>query len=401
MIAPEKYNTLPEPMEALAERVEDEILQSICKRIAQDGYITATSEIQISALIDRGWSANDLMLKIAQLTDKSFLLIMQMYEDAAEESQRFDEEVYKKLGKKPVPIEKNERIQAEIKALAEQTHNTFRDFTGSLGFSVNRNGKMEFLPLAKAYRYILDRAQMEILSGGFTGQEAIKRAVKDLAASGVKTVSYASGHADQLDVAVRRASVTGLNQIAEKMNDQTLEDFESPLVEVSAHGGARDKGTGWQNHKSWQGKVYYWKEKDKWNRADLARKYPDFVSVTGYGQVDGIEGANCRHSKRVFVDGVSERMYTDKQLQSIDDPDFEYNGVKYSTYEATQRQRLLERTQRKYKRILRAFDEIGVKDNDEDYIALESRLEAVKKEYRNFSKAAELRLQPERARVDY
>ena len=401
MIEPEKYNTLPEPMEDLAERVEDEILQSICKRIAQDGYITATAEIQISALIDRGWNANDLMLKIAQLTDKSFLLIMQMYEDAAEESQRFDEEVYKKLGKKPVPVEKNERIQAEIKALAEQTHNTFRNFTGSLGFSVNRNGKMEFLPLAKAYRYILDRAQMEILSGGFTGQEAIKRAVKDLAASGVKTVSYASGHVDQLDVAVRRASVTGLNQIAEKVNDQSLEDFESPLVEVSAHGGARDQGTGWQNHKSWQGKVYYWKEKDKWNRADLARKYPDFVSVTGYGQVDGIEGANCRHSKRVFVDGVSERMYTDKQLQEIDDPDFEYNGVKYTTYEATQRQRLLERTQRKYKRVLRAFDTIGVKDIDEDYIAVQSRLEAVKKEYKNFSKAAGLRLQPERARIDY
>ena len=401
MIAPEKYNSLPEPMEALAERVEDEILQSICKRIAQDGYITATSEIQISALIDRGWSANDLMLKIAQLTDKSFLLIMQMYEDAAEESQRFDEEVYKKLGKKPVPVEKNERIQAGIKALAEQTHSTFQNFTGSLGFSVNRNGKMEFLPLAKAYRYVLDRAQMEILSGGFTGQEAIKRAVKDLAASGVKTVSYASGHVDQLDVAVRRASVTGLNQIAEKMNDQALTDFESPLVEVSVHGGARDQGTGWQNHKSWQGKIYYWKEKDKWNRADLAKKYPDFVSVTGYGQVDGIEGANCRHSKRVFVDGVSERMYTDKQLQEIDDPDFEYNGVKYTTYEATQRQRLLERTQRKYKRVLSVFDSIGVKDTDEDYIAVQSRLEAAKKEYRNFSKAAGLRLQPERARIDY
>lgn len=401
MIAPEKYNTLPEPMEALAERVEDEILQSICKRIAQDGYITATAEIQISSLIDRGWSANDLMLKIAQMTDKSFLLIMQMYEDAAEESQRFDEEVYKKLGKKPVPVEKNERLQEEIKAIAKQTHGSFQNFTGSLGFSVNRNGKMEFLPLAKAYRYILDRAQMEILSGGFTGQEAIKRAVKDLAASGVKTVSYASGHVDQLDVAVRRASVTGLNQIAETMNDQTLNDFESPLVEVSAHGGARDQGTGWQNHKAWQGKVYYWKEKDKWNRADLARKYPDFVSVTGYGQVDGIEGANCRHSKRAFVDGVSERMYTDKQLQEIDDPDFEYKGVKYTTYEATQRQRLLERTQRKYKRVLRAFGSIGVKDTDEDYIAVQSRLEAVKKEYRNFSKAAGLRLQPERAKIDY
>ncbi|MCQ4735464.1 MAG: phage minor capsid protein [Anaerotruncus colihominis] len=30
-------------------------------------------------------------------------------------------------------------------------------------------------------------------------------------------------------------------------------------MEVSAHGGARNKGTGPANHESWQGKVYRWK----------------------------------------------------------------------------------------------------------------------------------------------
>lgn len=400
MITPEKYYTMPQPMFELAQRVEDYILSDICRRIKQDGYITATAEIQLSALIDRGWSADELLVRIQEITNLSYDVLTELYQQAAEESQRFEKEVFDKLGEKPPSVSENEELQAQIRAQATQTQETFKNLTGSMGFSVNQNGTQTFLPLAKTYQYILDRAQTEILSGGVSGQQAIKRAIRDLAASGIKTVSYASGWVDQLDVAVRRATVTGMNQIAEAINNENIDRFESPLVEVSAHGGARDTGSGYQNHKSWQGRVYYWAQKDKWNRQDLKAKYPDFESSTGYGRVDGLEGANCRHSKRIFIDGVSERLYTDRQLEKIDDPAFEYEGKEYSTYEATQRQRLLERTQRKYKRILLAYDAAGVQSTDPDYQQAALKLQLLKQEYQKFSDAAGLREQPERAQVE-
>ena len=400
MITPEKYYTMPQPMFELAQRVEDYILSDICRRIKQDGYITATAEIQLSALIDRGWSADELLVRIQEITNLSYDVLTELYQQAAEESQRFEKEVFDKLGEKPPSVRKNEELQAQIRAQATQTQETFKNLTGSMGFSVNKNGTQTFLPLAKTYQYILDRAQTEILSGGVSGQQTIKRAIRDLAASGIKTVSYASGRVDQLDVAVRRATVTGMNQIAEAVNNENIDRFESPLVEVSAHGGARDTGSGYQNHKSWQGRVYYWAQKDKWNRQDLKAEYPDFESSTGYGKVDGLEGANCRHSKRVFIDGVSERLYTEKQLEKIDDPAFEYEGKEYSTYEATQRQRLLERTQRKYKRILLAYDAAGVQSTDPDYQQAALKLQLLKPEYQKFSNAAGLREQPERAQVE-
>lgn len=400
MITPEKYYTMPQPMVELAQRVEDYILSDICRRIKQDGYITATAEIQLSALIDRGWSADELMVRIQKITNLSYDVLTELYQQAAEESQRFEKEVFDKLGEKPPSVSENDELQAQIRAQATQTQETFKNLTGSMGFSVNQNGTQTFLPLAKTYQYILDRAQTEILSGGVSGQQAIKRAIRDLAASGIKTVSYASGRVDQLDVAVRRATVTGMNQIAEAVNNENIDRFESPLVEVSAHGGARDTGSGYQNHKQWQGKVYYWAQKDRWNRQDLKAKYPDFESSTGYGRVDGLEGANCRHSKRVFIDGVSERLYTEKQLEKIDDPAFEYEGKEYSTYEATQRQRLLERTQRKYKRILLAYDAAGVQSTDPDYQQAALKLQLLKQEYQKFSDAAGLREQPERAQVE-
>lgn len=400
MITPEKYYTMPQPMVELAQRVEDYILSDICRRIKQDGYITATAEIQLSALIDRGWSADELMVRIQEITNLSYDVLTELYQQAAEESQRFEKEVFDKLGEKPPPVSENEELQAQIRAQAAKTQEAFKNLTGSMGFSVNQNGTQTFLPLAKTYQYILDRAQTEILSGGVSGQQAIKRAIRDLAASGIKTVSYASGWVDQLDVAVRRATVTGMNQIAEAVNNENIDRFESPLVEVSAHGGARDTGSGYQNHKQWQGKVYYWAQKDRWNRQDLKAKYPDFESSTGYGRVDGLEGANCRHSKRVFIDGVSERIYTDSQLEKIDDPAFEYEGKEYSTYEATQRQRLLERTQRKYKRVMLAYDAAGVQSTDPDYQQAALKLQLLKQEYQKFSNAAKLREQPERAQVE-
>lgn len=400
MITPEKYYTMPQPMLELAQRVEDYILSDICRRIKQDGYITATAEIQLSALIDRGWSADELMVRIQEITNLSYDVLTELYQRAAEESQRFEKEVFDKLGEKPPSVSENDELQTQIRAQATQTQETFKNLTGSMGFSVNKNGTQTFLPLARTYQYILDRAQTEILSGGVSGQQAIKRAIRDLAASGIKTVSYASGRVDQLDVAARRATVTGMNQIAEAVNNENIDRFESPLVEVSAHGGARDTGSGYQNHKSWQGRVYYWAQKDKWNRQDLKARYPDFESTTGYGRVDGLEGANCRHSKRVFIDGVSERLYTEKQLEKIDDPAFEYEGKEYSTYEATQRQRLLERTQRKYKRILLAYDAAGVQSTDPDYQQAALKLQLLKQEYQKFSDAAGLREQPERAQVE-
>lgn len=400
MITPEKYYTMPQPMLELAQRVEDYILSDICRRIKQDGYITATAEIQLSALIDRGWSADELMVRIQEITNLSYDVLTELYQRAAEESQRFEKEVFDKLGEKPPSVSENDELQTQIRAQATQTQETFKNLTGSMGFSVNQNGTQTFLPLAKTYQYILDRAQTEILSGGVSGQQAIKRAIRDLAASGIKTVSYASGRVDQLDVAVRRATVTGMNQIAEAVNNENIDRFESPLVEVSAHGGARDTGSGYQNHKAWQGRVYYWAQKDKWNRQDLKAKYPDFESSTGYGKVDGLEGANCRHSKRVFIDGVSERLYTEKQLEKIDDPAFKYEEKEYSTYEATQRQRLLERTQRKYKRILLAYDAAGVQSTDPDYQQAALKLQLLKQEYQKFSDAAGLREQPERAQVE-
>ena len=67
---------------------------------------------------------------------------------------------------------------------------------------------------------------------------------------------------DSVDVAVRRAVMTGVNQLNQKYREQSMDYLETDLVEVTAHLGARntDGPMGWENHAKWQGKVYQWRK---------------------------------------------------------------------------------------------------------------------------------------------
>ena len=75
-------------------------------------------------------------------------------------------------------------------------------------------------------------------------------------------VKYEKGGIQQLDVCVRRAVMTGVNQLNQKYREQSMDYLETDLVEVTAHLGARntDGPNGWENHAKWQGGVYRWEK---------------------------------------------------------------------------------------------------------------------------------------------
>lgn len=130
-------------------------------------------------------------------------------------------------------------------------------------------------------------------------------------------------------------------------------------------------------------------------------KYPDFVTSCGYGDVQGICGANCRHSFWPYIDGISERTYTDAQLEAMkpeNRPKTEFDGKLYDDYQATQMQRKIERTIRKQKRLKAAYEAAGLQ---EDASAAGAKLRTLNKKYREFSRAAGLKEQRERMEVLY
>ena len=384
---PELLDALPEELAELFRSLEDTLLDEICSRLKLADQLNEVTVQDIRALRSHGIELKDIEKAIRNTTGISESKLNKLLDDVVERNQRY----YTELIDLAHITQPETLVSVEDTwAIYEQTKQTLRNITRSMGFLVNAGRTM--LPPAKAYQWALDNATMQIQSGAINYNQAIKTAVKQLADSGLRVVDYESGHRDQIDVAARRAVMTGVSQICAKYTEQSAEYLETPYFEVSAHAGARDKPgpSPWSSHKDWQGKVYSIRANDI---------YPSIYEVCGLGAVDGLEGANCRHRRNVWVEGVSERTYTDEQLAHIDDGlGCTFEGKTYTAYEATQEQRKVERTIRKLKREKSAYKAAGL---HEDETAVNIRLRRVNAKYNAFSAAAGLPEQRERMKVLY
>lgn len=390
---PEVLDALPEELAELFRGLEDTLLDEICSRLALKDQLNEVTVQAIRALRSHGIDLKKIKKAIRKTADVSEEKLNKLLDDVVERNQKY----YTELIDLAHITQPETLVSVEDTwAIYEQTKQTLRNITRSMGFLVNAGRTM--LPPAKAYQWALDNAVMQIQSSAINYNQAIKTAVKQLAESGLKVVDYESGHRDSIDVAVRRAIMTGVNQICDQYTNQSAEYLETQYFEVSAHSGARDKpgASPWSSHKDWQGKVYYQSESGE---SDPLGLYEDLVETTGYGYVDGLTGANCRHHKYPFLPGVSERTYTDEQLAHIDDGlGCEFDGKKYTAYEATQMQRRIERQIRAQKKLRNAYKEAGL---SEDATAANIKLRRLDAEYSRFSKAAGLPEQRERMEVLY
>lgn len=384
---PEVLDALPEELAELFRALEITLLEGICSRLKAADELNEVTVQDIQALRSHGIDLKEIEKAVRKTTGISETKLKKLLDDVVERNQKY----YTELIDLAHVIQPETLVDAAtVDAIRTQTLDTFRNLTASMGFLVDAGRTM--LPPAKAYQWALDNATMQIQSGAISYNQAIKTAVKQLADSGLKVVDYESGHRDQIDVAVRRAVMTGVNQICAKYTEQSAEYLETPYFEISAHSGARDKPgpSPWSSHKDWQGKVYSIRAGDI---------YPNIYEVCGLGTVDGLEGANCRHRRFPWVEGVSERTYTDKQLKHIDNGlGCTFDGKSYTAYEATQMQRRVERTIRKLKREKAAYRAAGLKG---DAMALNTRLHRLSAKYKAFSAAAGLPEQRERTKVLY
>ena len=385
--SPPVLDALPEELAELYRGLEDTLLMEICSRLKLRDELNEVTVQDIKALRSHGIDLKEIEKAIRQTTGISEKKLNELIDNVVERNQKYYTDMIDLAH-----ITQPETLvdAAEVAAIRAQTLDTFRNLTASTGFLVDAGRTM--LPPAKAYQHALDAAEMMIQSGAISYNEAIKRSVKELAGSGLRVVDYESGHRDQIDVAARRAVMTGVSQICAKYTEQSAEYLETPYFEVSAHAGARDKPgpSPWSSHKDWQGKVYSIRAGDI---------YPSIYEVCGLGAVDGLEGANCRHRRFPWVEGVSERTYTDEQLEHIDDGlGCMFEGKTYTAYEATQEQRNVERTIRKLKREKAAYKAAGLHEEEQ---AVNIRLRRLNAKYKAFSAAAGLPEQRDRMKVLY
>ena len=360
--------------------LEERIIQDIVRRIVKTGEVTSTADWQINRLKIIGYSSEDIEKMLKTTLNKSYPEMFELYDKVINWEYVRNKDLYEQVNAEYIPFEKNKHLNQAINGIAQQSLEDLENITRSLGFYLDINGKKTMTPLSQVYTEHLDRACIDIVSGAFDYNSVLRRTVTQLTNSGLRTIDYVSGWHNRVDVAARRAVMTGLSQITGKITDYNAKKLGTEYFEVAWHAGARP------THAVWQGKV--------WTKEQL-------VSVCGLGTVTGLLGANCYHEYYPFFPGISERNWTDQWLEEKNQEENkpkEFQGKEYTVYEAKQRQRQMETAMRAQREKVRALQK-GKADQDE-ILAHKMKYQGQLNEYARFSKKMGLRQERERIYLD-
>lgn len=370
MLTADQIDALGEKARQLITPVTDFLIEDIARRISEAGQLTATESYQVWRAQQLGLSQKEIKKRLKKLLKVSTDELEQLLTQSAETGYNFD--IRNLPTEAAIPFEDNAAIQQIVSAAVQLAQDDISNITQTLGF-VCPNGKA--VGLTDAYNQACDFAFMKVSTGAQDYNSAIREATKNLAEKGIVTIDYESGVHTSLEAAVRRNIMGGLGLMQERISKQNHDDFGCDGWEISAHAASAP------DHEPIQGRQYSDANFEKLNNSLVRR----------------IGTLNCGHSAFPIILGVDSPQYTPEELdkfRSDNEKGVDYEGRHYTMYEATQRQRQLERAIRKQKRrILVAEQNPGDKERMQQ---TQIKYQVLDQEYKRFSNAAGLRLQHER-----
>ena len=373
MLPPSYLDQMPDAFVQLWQQVEDEILQDVARRIGKMDAVTPTANWQLWRYQQTEALRNDVVKLLAKYTGKSEAAIRRLLLQAATEAMEREDTIYYHYGKEPQPFEESAALNNLLDAGARQTCGTWQNLTATTANTVTG-----------AFERTLDAAWLKVSTGAFDYKTAVKQAVDSLADE-MPMVTYPSGHKDSIEVAARRAVLTGVNQTTGKLQVARMDEMGCEFVETTAHGGARPSHAAWQGRRFHRGGAVDYKGKH----------YPDFEAATGYGTGAGLCGWNCSHTFfAVFPELGDPPQWTQEQLRELNARNIEWNGKKYTAYEISQMQRARERNVRRWKKRYLAEDAAGLDPTDAAV-----RLKAARQSLAEFAQATGGRVDSARTSV--
>lgn len=360
--------------------LEERILQDIARRIKKVGEITSTADWQINRLRILGYSSEDIEREIKKTLDASYPEMFELYDKVIDWEYVRNKDIYEQINAEFIPYEENRQLQQITDAIIQQSLEDLENVTKSLGFYLDYNGRKVLTPLSQVYTNYLDNACFDIVTGAFDYGSVLRRVATQLTNSGLRKIEYGSGYASRVEVAARRAVMTGVANLTGEIADYNAKKLGTEYFEVEWHAGARPA------HSVWQGRV--------WTKDQLH-------SVCGLGTVTGLLGANCYHTYYPFFPGISERNWSDDWLEEQNRKESkpkEFRGKEYTLYEAKQRQRQMETAMRAQREKVQMLQDGGA---DPDEVMLQkAKYQGQLNEYAVFSRKMGLKEERERIYID-
>ncbi|WP_417403446.1 phage minor capsid protein [Hominenteromicrobium sp.] len=378
MLTPDYLEHCADAVILLYQRLDEAIARDIARRLMKMGEVTDTARWQAEQLQHAGRLYDEVIAEVARYSGMTQEAVRKAFEDAGVKSMDAEIEQYLQAGINVPPIRQNERAWNILQAALKKTGGELLNLTMTTALETQQR----FISACTL-------AEIQVTGGFLSYQEAVRRAIRDAAGEGT-SVLYPSGHVDKLDVAVRRAVVTGVNQTCGKITESLADEFECDLMEITAHAGARP------SHAVWQGQIV----------SRSGRRGYLSLSDIGYGTGAGFQGWNCRHSWNPFFEGISKRSYTKEDIEALNAKDVPYNGGMYTEYEISQMQRRMEREIRATRRELAGLDEAAKfstgkqkADLQSDFAQSSVKLKRQEAKLRDFTRQTDRRVDISRVQV--
>lgn len=378
MLTPDYLEHCADAVILLYQRLDEAIARDIARRLMKMGEVTDTARWQAEQLQHAGRLYDEVIAEVARYSGMTQEAVRKAFEDAGVKSMDAEIERYLQAGINVPPIRQNERAWNILQAALKKTGGELLNLTMTTALETQQR----FISACTL-------AEMQVAGGFLSYQEAVRRAIRDAAGEGT-SVLYPSGHVDKLDVAVRRAVVTGVNQTCGKITESLADEFECDLMEITAHAGARP------SHAVWQGQIV----------SRSGRRGYLSLSDIGYGTGAGFQGWICRHSWNPFFEGISKRSYTKEDIEALNAKDVPYNGGMYTEYEISQMQRRMEREIRVTRRELAGLDEAAKfstgkqkADLQSDFAQSSVKLKRQEAKLRDFTRQTDRRVDTSRVQV--
>jgi len=317
-----------------------DLLKSIAKHMKDT--LETTKELgvmpSLKTLIDRAQAAGllrkDIIAHIANVLEVSKKEISDLFDSAAVETIRYDNEIYRDAGLPDLIV----RQSPEMQRLLEAGINKHRGYLHRLTGTIATNSE-------ELFERTLNSAYNKVVTGTHSYGSALKEGIEAMLNEGVTVFNYESGRAISVEAALLMNIRTGVGQTAGQITKQGMIEQGCCYLETSAHMGARNIGEGHRNHESWQGQVFYWKELDSGDELKLDRdhdnqqKYANRVNdllalaTPGIGDITYEKGAkasnkelNTYHWIRDNIGG-DIKVLAERNVNGVKNPDAEWRGT--------------------------------------------------------------------------
>ena len=233
MYTPSELERMPVKIERTMSELEERIMEDVIRRIRINDEITRSADWQIYRLVQMGQSTETIQKYIQQALKLTDAEVKNLYGGAIKSGYTRDSDLYEKVGVDFIPFKENSELQQLIRGIMDQTKEEMGNITRTLGFAIDINGKSVFTPMGEYLQRTLDTATLEVATGTFDYNTTLKKVVSEMTKSGVRSIDYETGFSNRIEVAARRALMTGVNQVVGHINERNADALDTDYFEVS------------------------------------------------------------------------------------------------------------------------------------------------------------------------